>query len=285
MNLCCGLLACSRKNQGDENNNPTPNDAMLRRTSFFSAKSCEEHPGAGYRIRGRIPTRVDLSRHPSSEWWSDARVDAPHVVEDLGQEPRVLARTVEVHVLSRDCKCGNEIDYFKSENFSMSSRRYMILQLLLGDKILVSLGEILDTEYFDSLFASPGGTRSCFPELCTKFKLIVNPANVRIPWEIQGPKNSSSIAEFFGEQNCSVKRKSFNSTIHFAVVTIDVYSRFMIRSFLPKLAFQPGRISDYILVDYEGRTILTGFRIVATSVLSALLAKPKRYSFTSLSYF
>lgn len=282
MNLCCGLLACSKKNQSDENN-LTPTDAMLRRTSFFSAKSCEDHPAAGYRIRGRIPTRVDLTRHPSSDWWSDARVDAPHVVEDLGQEPRILARTVEVNVIGRDSKCGNEVDYFRSENFSMSSRRYMILQLLLGDKILVSLGEIQDTEYFDSLFTP---SRSCFPELCSKFKLIVNPANVRLPWEIQGPKNSSSIAEFFGAHNCSVKRKCLNSsTIQFAVVTIDVYSRFMIRSFLPKLAFQPGRISDYILVDYEGRTILTGFRILATSVLSALLAKPKRYSLTSFSYF
>ena len=280
MNLCCGLLRCKKELSQERNK---------RRNSFFSAISSagEEDEDVVrritfYGIRQRIPTCIDLLRHPSNEWWSDSRLDSPHVVGDLGPEPRLLARTFKVKVIGRDLKSANELDYFQDTarvRPLQSAQRYVVLQLLLGDKMIVSIGEVFDCAFFDSLFSRP--------ELIHEFKLIVNPANVRIPWEVKGPKESSPIAQFFGEGNCSVKRKEIDS-IHFAVITIDVYARFMIRSFLPKLAFQPGRISDYILVDYEHRTILTGFRIVATSVLRDLLLNKKknhRYSFTSFNYF
>jgi len=276
MNLCCGLLRCRK-------------DPNRRRNSFFSAVSSagEDEDVARrvtfYGIRQRIPTCIDLLRHPSSEWWSDCRLDSPHVVEDLGPEPRLLARTFKVKVIGRELKSANELEYFNDTarvRPLQCALRYVVLQLLLGDKMIVSIGEVADCAFFDSLFSRP--------ELIHEFKLIVNPANVRIPWEVKGPKESSPIAQFFGEDNCSVKRKEIDS-FKFAVITIDVYARFMIRSFLPKLAFQPGRISDYILVDYEHRTILTGFRIVATSVLRDLLLLKKkknhRYSFTSFNYF
>ena len=56
-----------------------------RDVSFFTAVSDDEFEQRRtfYASRLRIPTKVDLLRHPSDEWWSDARIDAPHVAEDL----------------------------------------------------------------------------------------------------------------------------------------------------------------------------------------------------------
>ena len=231
------------------------------RGSFYSAISGEatyERRNTFFGIRKRISTKVDLLRHPSEEWWSDARTDAPHVARDLGAEPRVLGHTMKVKMLKRDEKSSNEMEaYFPS--FSMrSSRRYIVVQLLLGKRILVSLSEVLDTDLFDQWEES---------DVLRKWKLVVNPANVKIPWSITGPREAASVTDFFGSQNCSVK---FNNKT--MIITIDVFSKFMIRSFLPKLAFQPGRISDYLLVDYEERTVVCGYRLVFTKTLAELLA-------------
>lgn len=236
--------------------------------AFRSQSSMFLRRNTFYGIRERIPTMVDILRHPSYEWWSDARLDAPHVVQDLGYEPRILGRTYKVRVLNRDEKCDCEIDYFNDSLKPLrDTRRYIVTQLLLGERIIVSLAEVFDTDTFDNIFDSD----KC-PDLINRLKLIVNPANVRIPWSITGPKDSCTISEFFGSINCSIKRK-VNNHIQFAVITIDVYSKFMIRSFLPKLAFQPGRVSDYMIVDYEKRIIHTGFRLVCTNMLADLMKR------------
>ena len=221
-----------------------------------------------YGIRDRISTKVDLLRHPSGEWWSDARLDAPHVVEDLGTDPRILARTIKVRVVERHDKSADELGhYFHDIGKKLRvNRRYLILQLLLGDKIVVSISETFDNDTFDSVY-----NEECIAILGKQLKLIVNPANVHIPWSIYGPKESSSIVEFFGDENCSIKRKS--GKVEHVVITIDVFSKFLIRSFLPKLAFQPGRICDYMICDYDNRLIHTGFRLVATDTLLELMRK------------
>ncbi len=64
-----------------------------RDESFYSAVSgvttdeevCDENNRRStfYGTRDRIPTCIDILRYPSDEWWSDARLDAPHVAEDL----------------------------------------------------------------------------------------------------------------------------------------------------------------------------------------------------------
>ena len=265
--------------------------ASARHSSYYSAFSGDDEPvtylaaestssmlarrPTFYGVRERIPTRIDILRHPSSEWWSDARVDAPHVAEDLGSEPRVLSHTFKVRVLDREEKCGNELEYFSDcakTKPLRDSRRYLILQLLCGQKLIVSIAECFDVDEFDSLFSAGGDG----------LKLIVNPANVKIPWSITGPKESSTIQEFFGETNCSIKSKRENG-VSFTVITIDVFSKFMIRSFLPKLAFQPGRVSDYLIVDYGRRMIVTGYRLVCTETLIELWrSHNKRVSLSSL---
>ena len=247
-----------------------PTHHSPRRDSFFSIVS-EEEPirrRTFYGRRIRIPTKIDLLRHPSDEWWSDARVDAPHVARDLGAEPRVLGHTVKVRVLDRSEKSANELSAYFPSFVPRPNRRYIIVQLLLGKKIIVSLHQVLDNEGFDSLFEQPPDRLS---SLLGRVKLIVNPANVTIPWSITGPKDASSVSDFFGPDNCSIKTKQDSREITYTVITVDVFSKFMIRSFLPKLAFQPGRISDYMLIDYEARTVLAGYRLVCTKTLSELI--------------
>ena len=233
-----------------------------------TSTSVFQRRGTFYGIRERISTRVDILRHPSGEWWSDARLDAPHVVEDLGEDPRILARTIKVRVIDRDEKTSDELGnyFFDIGKKLRNSRRYLIIQLLLGNKIVVSISETFDVETFDRVY-----NEADIASLGNRLKFIVNPANVHIPWSIYGPKESSSIVEFFGEGNCSIKRKSSN--VDHVVITIDVYSKFLIRSFLPKLAFQPGRICDYMICDYDNRLIHTGFRLVGTETLLNLMKK------------
>ena len=243
----------SESTDGAELGNQSSGSLLMRRPTFYG-------------VRERIPTRVDIFRHPSSEWWSDARIDAPHVAEDFGPEPRLLSHTFKVKVLDRDEKCANELDYFSDcagVKPLRESRRYLILQLLCGQKLIVSIAEAFDVEAFDEIFdqSSDSGWRD--------LKFIVNPANVKIPWSIIGPKDASTITEFFGASNCSIKSKRVNN-ISFSVITIDVFSKFMIRSFLPKLAFQPGRVSDYLIVDYERKTVVCGYRLVCTETLLEL---------------
>lgn len=239
---------------------------LQRTTSFHSAVSrASTDQETVYVARNRIPTQIDIRRHPGDEWWSDARLDAPHVREDLGPDPRLLTRTLKVKVLNRDEKSYHELDsYFpRCERVLKPSKKYIVLQLLLGTKMIVSLGEAIEAN-FESVFLLPES------QLSQRLKLVVNPANVKIPWSITGPREAASIREFFGDQHCSIRRKKANE-IEYVVVTVDVYSKFMIRSFLPKLAFQPGRISDYMLVDYEGRSIVAGFRLVCTHDFHALV--------------
>lgn len=258
----------SAKSEYDDDDSAQEPDELLSvpsrsRSYIFSRRN------TFFGIRQRIPTRVDILRHPSNEWWCDARLDAPHVVEDLGNEPRILGRTFKVRILNRDEKCENELEYFKDCEIMKplrATRRYFVVQLLMGERIMTSIAEVFDTETFDTVFPDNEDISS----LNDRLKLIVNPANVRIPWSIYGPRESSTIAEFFGASNSSIRRKQQNH-IHFVAITIDVYSKFMIRSFLPKLAFQPGRVSDYLIVDYENRVIHTGFRLVCTSVLADLV--------------
>jgi len=231
-----------------------------------------------YGTRERIPTKLDILNHPAGEWWSDARLDAPHVVEDLGTDPRILSRTMKVKIMSSSARLDDdEFDYFLADGMRPREvRRYMILQLVLGEKMIVAIAECFDIETFDSIYSDDG-------DLCAKLKLIVNPANVSIPWSITGPKNAASIRDFFGPSHCSIRRKVKvvdDAEIVHAVITIDVYSKFLIRSFLPKLAFHSGRISDYMICDYENRLIHTGFRIVGTSTLLDLMKKSKSSSST-----
>ncbi len=239
-----------------------------QRSDETSSFSNYERRGTFYGIRERISTRVDILRHPSGEWWSDARLDAPHVVEDLGDDPRILARTIKVRVIERDEKSSDELGsyFFDIGKKLRSSRRYLIVQLLLGNKIVVSISETFDVDTFDRVY-----NEDDLGALANRLKFIVNPANVHIPWSIYGPKESSSIVEFFGEGNCSIRRKTTN--VDHVVITIDVYSKFLIRSFLPKLAFQPGRICDYMICDYDNRLIHTGFRLVGTETLLNLMKK------------
>lgn len=264
----CGRWKNERTNKQDivheEHTGESP-----RRDSFFSIVSCEEpaRRRTFYGTRIRIPTKIDLLRHPSDEWWSDARVDAPHVAQDLGAEPRLLGHTVKVRVIDRSEKSANEFNAYFPSYDPRHNRRYIIVQLLLGKKIMVSLHQVLDNEYFDSLFDHPGDKLA---NVLSRIKLIVNPANVSIPWSITGPKDASSVYNFFGPDHCSIKTKN-DQTHKYTVITVDVYSKFMIRSFLPKLAFQLGRISDYMLIDYEARTVLAGYRLVYTKTLSQLI--------------
>ena len=275
----CGLGRCGRPSAAETDKDGVTGEAssassatsLDRIASFQSAVSCDDaarRRQSFYGNRQRIPTRVDILRHPSGEWWSDARIDAPHVAADLGPEPKVLGRTFKVKVIDRDHKCANEIEYFKDcAEAIRPERRYIVTQLLLGERIVVSIADVFDTDTFDDIFATAPSSEA----LPKSLKLIVNPANVRIPWSITGPKDSSSISDFFGDANCSIRLKT-SDKVRFVAITIDVYSKFMIRSFLPKLAFQPGRVSDYMIVDYERRMVTTGFRLVCTSTLKELMA-------------
>jgi hypothetical protein len=65
--------------------------------------------------------------------------------------------------------------------------------------MIVSLGEAADESEFDSLFATPEH------QLLDRLKLVVNPADVKIPWASTGPKNSPSVLQL-KNQECHGRR-------------------------------------------------------------------------------
>lgn len=270
---CGGCGIGGSKDQGMAGEDTQDEHHDPRAQSFYTVASFDERGKSFYGIRERIPSKVDVLRHPSNEWWSDARLDAAHMSEDLGPTPRLLGRTVKLKVLDREEKSACELEYFANPSL-VDKKRYIILQLLLGQKIVASLAQVDDVELFDRIFLDDDIETA----LLGRLKFIVNPANVRIPWSITGPRDASSISDFFGSGNCSIRLKYSLDYICHAVVTIDVYSRFMIRSFLPKLAFQIGRMCDFVLVDYEQRLILTGFRLLSTETLLDLMKTSKTTS-------
>lgn len=265
-----GVCGCLRTGESKRN---TDNTQFVRRSrastttaSYYTADSdttmMEEEPDQSFiGIRTKIPSRTDLKRHPSSMWWSDARLDAPHVVKDFGDTPKTMSRTVKVKVVDTAPDT-----YFPDDKCFESRRRHIVLRLILGKKTIVSCAQVDDVNGFDSLFMKPYVK---ITSLLHTFKLIVNPANGGgVPWAMTGPKDAYSIADFFGETNCSVERDYDRNCL---IVSIDVYSKFIVKTLLPRIAFQQDRISDYLLVDYPAGIIVTGFRIVCTETFLALL--------------
>ena len=202
----------------------------------------------------------------SRPWWTLVPV------QDVGPEAKILGRTLQVKILNRDQKSCNELGYFETKKAALKpSRRYIVVQLLMGAKVVVSLAKVSNVGAFDQIFDENSD------KLSSGLKLIVNPTNHIPPWAITRPKASPSIADYFGPTNCSIKRKLSPRNIAHAVITVDLYSKFMIRSFLPKLAFQPGRCCDFLVLGSAGPIIHTGFRLVTTDALLNLLKTPHQY--------
>jgi hypothetical protein len=273
----CGCFSTRRQSKSDNGLVRRATSAATTGTGIVSYFTAEDRSSEftdvsseTEQLNYRIPSRLDLKRHPSNLWWSQARVDVPHVVQDFGPNPTVLASTVKVIVMDRDETCEDKL-----ERFVRTENQYIILTLIMGKKKIVSCGRVDELNAHIGIFM---GENMCELRKRTQsLKLILNPANgTSLPWGMYGPKDSYSIADFFGAKNCTIERDA-----NCIYITIDVYSKFIVRTLLPRLAFQPNRISDYLLVDSDAGIILTGFRIVCTDTFLALLNDRHRPSLGS----
>ena len=156
------------------------------------------------------------------------------------------------------------MDFFSDFHPFMSGKAFVIYKMILGDVLVVSLFEVTDKEAFAQSFADP---RSI---LETRLKLITYPANLPIRLPLKGPTSADTVADYFGAKNCSFSLKRRYGA-EYACITIDIFSKWIIKKVLPSVAFTKGRICDFIVMDFPAKTIVCGLRVICTKAAMSIL--------------
>ena len=249
---------------------------MQRQTSNVSAfysvyESAETQPSARsppaslrelYSFRPRIPSFVDVKTHAASNWWSDAHHDCVSITKDMGAQVKIVSRVL--HVKTEDIHTHNPanlLDFFVEYLPYMKGKTYVIYRMILGDLQLVSLAEVVDLDTFRKVFACSTHELSH-----KRLKLITCPVNLPVNLPLKGPRSAEAVAEYFGPEAASVSVHWDEDGVTYACISIDIYSKWIIRKILPNVALTVGRICDFIVVDYEGRAVVCGLRIICTPV-------------------
>ena len=231
--------------------------------------------GEFYGYRERIPSRVNIEEHPEEYWWSEADLSHPTISSDIGLEPTVISKVIKVTVVPsvffashRDIEVFPEYaDLFLRDG---QTRRLVIFKLKLGDQVMVSLSEVLDDERFDEIFAPT--QRDVL--LMSKFKLILSPINSPLPIPVKKPSDAETVGTYFGMDNVDFYLEIQNGA-KIASIFINIYSKWIIRKFLPLATSGLGRICDFILLSSDDKTVYTDFRLLSTVTSRALIRSSK----------
>ena len=251
--------------------------------------------GEAYGPRDRIPSRVNIEIADPQVWWSGANLDKPSIVHDMGPSPTIVSRPIKVTVVPsvffashRDVEVFPEFMTAVSRlrivpctgsdaspattlasPSNVSSRiRLVIFKLKMSEKVMVSLNEVIDDEAFDRIF-----NRANREELLKeKLKLILSPINSPLPIPAKKPKDAETVGSYFGMENVDFYiDDSLGGEIRVVSVLINIYSKWIIRKFLPLATSAPGRICDFILLSSDDSVIYAHFRLLATQVSQALI--------------
>jgi hypothetical protein len=253
--------------------------------------------GEFYGYRDRIPSTVDMDMHPQEYWWSNANLGRPAIAHDMGENLTVISRAIKVTVVPssffashRDiqvfpeymelCKghCPSQgtilPPVFEAPGISETSSkvtgqqppRLIILKIKMGDQVMVSLNEVINESEFDRIFRIENRDEL----LRHKFKFILSPINSPLPIPAKKPKDAETVGQYFGMDNVDYYIDSSFEGIKVVSILINIYSKWVIRKFLP-VATSPGRICDFILLSSDEKIVYADFRLLATDVSRALI--------------
>ena len=227
--------------------------------------------GELYGFRDRIPSNVNLHGHPEEYWWSNANLDTPAIAHDMGPAPIVISRVIKVTVVEssffashRDIEIFPE--FLQRRVGGLPLTRLIIFKIKMGNNVMVSLSEVIDEPEFDRRFHESSRDEL----LQEKFKLILSPINTPLPVPVKKPKDAETVGQYFGMDNVDFYIDQSDG-MRVVSILINIYSKWIIRKFLPLATSSLGRICDFILLSSDDRVVYTDFRLLSTHVSRALI--------------
>eukprot|EP00451_Oxyrrhis_marina_P015891 CAMPEP_0204317016 /NCGR_PEP_ID=MMETSP0469-20131031/5728_1 /ASSEMBLY_ACC=CAM_ASM_000384 /TAXON_ID=2969 /ORGANISM="Oxyrrhis marina" /LENGTH=276 /DNA_ID=CAMNT_0051297875 /DNA_START=26 /DNA_END=857 /DNA_ORIENTATION=- len=203
---------------------------------------------------------------PIRQWWSPVDLSDPAIAGDFGSTPPCLTTVAGGLIVDHDPEVKDAFTWFQRAGWNLTAGvGYVVLDLKAGEHRILSMNEI-PAGQDEPVRAALG------PEATTeRLKFTVTPVLGRLPVSLAGPATSSCIGQYYGENNCAVTSKSAPCGGLRAVVTIDVYSSWVIRTVLPMVAFVEGRALEMCLTDWPQRSLLCNMRFTTTKeVLKAV---------------
>lgn len=252
--------------------------------------------GEFYGYRDRIPSHIDLDAHPDDYWWSNANLGRPAIAHDMGDDLLVISRAIKVTVVPssffashRDMEVFPEYmglcrDIGVSPNpspplqpVSMERRsstsqplRLIVFKLKMGDQVMVSLNEVINEREFDRIFTEENRDEL----LMRKFKFILSPINSPLPIPAKKPRDADTVGQYFGMDNVDLYI-SEEGNLKVVSILINIYSKWIIRKFLPVATSALGRICDFILLSSDDKIVYSDFRLLSTEVSRSLIRGEK----------
>lgn len=234
--------------------------------------------GEFYGYRDRIPSRVDMDSHDDNYWWSGADLGKPAIAHDMGLRPVVMSRPIKVTVVPSSFFASHrDIEVFpeylslcrstKHPDTASATTRLVIFKLKMAERVMVSLNEVIDGNTFDAMFAPERRDEL----LHKKLKLILSPINSPLPIPAKKPNDAETIGAYFGMDNVDLYVDESIGDVKVASVLVNIYSKWVIRKFLPLVTSSRGRICDFILLSSDDKTVYADFRLLATEVSQALI--------------
>lgn len=251
--------------------------------------------GEFYGYRDRIPSHVDGSTHDENYWWSAANLSRPVILNDLGANPQVLSRPIKVTVVPssffashRDIEVFPEylslcrsLEEMKDTSSTVAASsicrgpsqeggktvRLIVFKLKMGEQVMVSLNEVIQEDTFDRVFKEENRTDL----LQKKLKLILSPINLPLPLPAKKPRDAETVGSYFGMDNVDLYIDGSMGEVKVASILINIYSKWIIRKFLPLVTASHGRICDFILLSSDDQTVFADFRLLSTQVSQALI--------------
>lgn len=252
--------------------------------------------GEFYGYRDRIPSHIDLDSHPDDYWWSNANLGRPAIAKDMGDDMIVISRAIKVTVVPssyfashRDLEVFpeyqslcREVGVSPNPTASMAPQqivssssqarpapylRLIIFKLKMGDQIMVSLNEVINEKEFDRLFREENRDEL----LMRQFKFILSPINSPLPIPAKKPRDAETVGQYFGMDNVDMYIDESDPNIKVVSILINIYSKWIIRKFLPVATSALGRVCDFILLSSDERVVYTDFRLLSTEVSRSLI--------------
>ena len=247
--------------------------------------------GEFYGYRDRIPSFSDLDNHPDDYWWSNANLERSTIAKDMGDNMIVISRAVKVTVVPssffashRDLEVFPEylglcrevgrtspnlhpVRVASSSDDHPPGLRLIIFKLKMGDQIMVSLNEVINESEFDRIF---GTSEDRDKLLMEKMKFILSPINSPLPIPAKKPRDAETVGQYFGMDNVDLYIDE-DTNIKVVSILINIYSKWIIRKFLPVATSALGRICDFILLSSDDKVVYADFRLLSTEVSRALI--------------
>ncbi len=256
--------------------------------------------GEFYGYRDRIPSHIELDTHPDDYWWSNANLGRPAIAYDMGDDMTVISRAIKVTVVPssffashRDLEVFPEYmglcrevgvspspsPLLRPTNLGRSSSssypaaqplRLIIFKLKMGDQVMVSLNEVINESEFDRIFTEENRDEL----LMRKFKFILSPINSPLPIPAKKPRDAETVGQYFGMDNVDLYINE-EANIKVVSILINIYSKWIIRKFLPVATSALGRVCDFILLSSDDKVVYADFRLLSTEVSRSLIRGTK----------